>query len=329
MKRKGILLVFSAMLVLLCFAAPLSAGELQDIQGHWAEKSILRWTETTVVTDLGEEISVLDGMGNSKYEPSSPMTRAQLAKMITAMLGLTETADPAEFADMTDEAAWYYHSILACAESGIMVGLENENGDLAMEPQSPLSREQAFTMIARAFCLILPEDKSAAAITEGFSDHADIGDWALDSVAVLCDAGAVVGYGDDTLKPDGTITRAETAKLMDCVAAFYMDAKGDYSLSSYIGEDHITAGHLVILHRFSPMEFTAALADGVLTVSAESETVAEDGSVEESFRDMAVTIENGYAPMVLVGEQWKIVEEGSPVEVDDADLDAGEYASIK
>ncbi|MBQ4092501.1 MAG: S-layer homology domain-containing protein [Firmicutes bacterium] len=329
MKKRMTALLISAVLLLFCFAAPLSAGELQDIQGPWAEKSILRWTQTTVVNDLGAEISVLEGLGNSKYEPDSPMTRAQLAKMITAMLGLTETAEASAFADMTDATAWYYHSVLACAKAGIMQGIADENGNLTMEPQSPLTREQAFTMIARAFCITLPEDKTAETIVAAYSDRADIGDWALPSVAVLCDAGAVVGYGDGTLKPDGTITRAEIAKLIDCLAAFYMDAKGNYSLSSYIGDDDISAGHLLVLHRFSPLEFTAILTDGILTVEAESETTMEDGSTEESFSDVEISIENGYAPMVLVGEQWKIVTEDEPVEVDDADLDAGEYASIK
>lgn len=329
MKKRFFSSLFSVVLILLCFTAPLTAGELEDIRGHWAEKSILRWAETTVVNDLGEEISVIEGVGNNKYEPDSPMTRAALAKMLTAMLGLTETAYPADFADMTDETAWYYHSILACAKAGIMVGIEDENGNIYMEPQSPLTREQAFTMLARAFRMELPEGKSAETIIEGFSDASNLGSWALPHAAVLCDSGAVVGYLDGTLKPDATINRAETAKVLDYIAAFYMDAKGDYSLSSYAEEDKAINGFLLILHRFSPLEFIVELTDGILTVQVEQEIANEDGSSEEIFNNVVIPMETTYAPVVLVGEQWKSVMEGSPVEVDDADLANGEYASIK
>ena len=75
--------------------------------GHWGQGAIERWS------DYG----VLEG-ANGLFNPDNNMTRAELAAVISRLLGLQEVAENT-FSDV-DENAWYAEDILKCAAAGII-----------------------------------------------------------------------------------------------------------------------------------------------------------------------------------------------------------------
>ena len=67
-----------------------------DISGHWAEESINKWTDKGVIS----------GYDDGTFKPDNPVTRAELAKIITLAFDLQ--GDYEVGYEDVDENAWYY-----------------------------------------------------------------------------------------------------------------------------------------------------------------------------------------------------------------------------
>ena len=97
--KKQIALLATAMLVLLIFS-PMSAfaasPSFTDISEHWAE---------SVIKNFADESIVL-GFPDGTFRPDQPVTRAELARIITLAFRLTADA-PFNFDDVSADA-WYY-----------------------------------------------------------------------------------------------------------------------------------------------------------------------------------------------------------------------------
>lgn len=106
--KKTILIVLTASLSLVtssCFAAK---SEFSDISGHYAENTINKWADSGIIS----------GYPDGTFKPDNPVTRAELAKILTNAFELTETP----LLDYTDinSSAWYY-PYLKCAAKYIPV----------------------------------------------------------------------------------------------------------------------------------------------------------------------------------------------------------------
>ena len=96
-KTLGLLLV--TLMCLLSFST-VFAATFTDVDGHWAESSIERWTEEEVV----------NGYEDNTFKPENNVTRAEFVAMIVRMLQPTETADLAAYNDV-EVTAWYYDAM--------------------------------------------------------------------------------------------------------------------------------------------------------------------------------------------------------------------------
>lgn len=171
-----------------------------DIEGHWAESSIQRWTGYDVV----------DGKGNGVFDPDGVMTRGEFAKVLATAMGLEKEADVSTFTDL-EEGAWYVSPIAQCVEAGILNGVGNNT----MSPLAPISREQAFTMIARALG-IAPVEKELP-----FADGNTVSDYALGYVAAMNEYGWVNGVSGGGFAPLDDITRGSVMSLLDRIITVY------------------------------------------------------------------------------------------------------------
>ena len=70
-------------------------------------------------------------------------------------------------------------------------------------------RSEAVTVLSR----ILPEDIKINS-NINFTDKDDIPSWSLEAFKRLCSLKVVSGYEDGSVKPMGSITRAEAVKLL-------------------------------------------------------------------------------------------------------------------
>lgn len=99
--------------------------------------------------------------------------------------------------------------------------LEQAIDDGLLNPDAPITREEAFTVLARAFAL----EGGGSATLKDFVDGGTVSSWASESVAALV-AGGYVNGANGMLNLKNNITRAEFAKVITGMAASYVGAEG-------------------------------------------------------------------------------------------------------
>lgn len=127
--------------------------------------------------------------------------------------GATEQAKLDGYQDVSPQA-WYYTELAKAVQMGTFQG-----GDGKLLPDREITREQAFTVLARA--LALEDGKSA--VLNGFTDGDQVSDWAKGAVAALVEGG-YVGGAQGKLNPQSSITRAEFAQVMCNLVGMYIGA---------------------------------------------------------------------------------------------------------
>lgn len=289
MKRKtGKFLSLLLSLALLCglCVPPVFAAEnrYSDTRGHWAEAAVERWSGYGVIQGYGDT-----------FRPNASVTRAQMAKILSNALGLTETSGN-PFSDVAEDA-WYAPYILRCYAVGIMVG---DNG--RANPDAAITRQQAMVMLGRALG-IAPEgnpDLSA------FVDGAQVGGWAAPYVAAMVKSGIVGGVGNGRLAPGGTMTRAALVTVLDRAVVQYIQSPGSYELADEDGLVLIAAGDVTLSGETSANILVTPAADG-RTVTFDKAVVTGDITVQAD--DAKITVKDSKLPdIALTGEGSKITE---------------------
>jgi hypothetical protein len=88
---------------------------------------------------------IITGVGDNRFAPADPVTRAQAATMIMRSLGEMETSLELTFADAETIPEWAQAAILGAVEKGIITGFE----DNTFRPDLNATRAQAAKMLSR------------------------------------------------------------------------------------------------------------------------------------------------------------------------------------
>lgn len=200
MKKKQTLalLLAGAMLVPNAFAA--SPEDFHDFPTDWSAAGLRSAVQNGLLNGSNGEIN-----GNGL------LTRAQLAAIVNRAFGADKAADLSGFTDVRSDA-WYHNDM---AVSVAMGAFQGANGKL--NPESPITREEAFAVLARAFGL----DGDASALSD-YTDGGSVSPWAKSAVSALIDSGFVNG-ANGKLNPRSSITRAEFAKVISGMASTFAD----------------------------------------------------------------------------------------------------------
>lgn len=200
MKKKQTLalLLAGAMLVPNAFAA--SPEDFHDFPTDWSAAGLRSAVQNGLLNGSNGEIN-----GNGL------LTRAQLAAIVNRAFGADKAADLSGFTDVRPDA-WYHNDM---AVSVAMGAFQGANGKL--NPESPITREEAFAVLARAFGL----DGDASALSD-YTDGGSVSPWAKSAVSALIDSGFVNG-ANGKLNPRSSITRAEFAKVISGMASTFAD----------------------------------------------------------------------------------------------------------
>lgn len=194
---------------------------------------------------------------DGKILPKGLLTRAQMATMVNRAFASSAKASLTSFTDMVP-GVWHYDEMAKAVQMGAFQGADGK-----LNPNDPITREQAFAVLARAFGLA---DGSAAALNK-FSDGAQVSSWARGAVAALVEQGYVSG-ADGALNPQSYITRAEFAQVMDALVAAYADQDL---------KDQTVEGNLILRTNSTLENVTVKgdliLADGVSAASLKNVTV--------------------------------------------------------
>ena len=184
------------------FAADLS--QYRDFPNDWSAKSL----------EQAIDNGLLNG-SNGMIDAKGLLTRAQMAAIVSRSFGAAKTASLDDYRDVLP-SAWYYSDMGKAVKMGAFQGA---NG--LLNPDAPITREEAFTVLARAFAL----EGGGSATLKDFVDGGTVSSWASESVAALI-AGGYVNGANGMLNLKNNITRAEFAKVITGMAASYVGAEG-------------------------------------------------------------------------------------------------------
>ena len=194
---------------------------------------------------------------DGKILPKGLLTRAQMATMVNRAFASSAKASLTSFTDMVP-GVWHYDEMAKSVQMGAFQGADGK-----LSPNDPITREQAFAVLARAFGLA---DGKASSLDK-FSDGAQVSSWARGAVAALVEQGYVTG-ADGALNPQSYITRAEFAQVMDALVAAYADQDL---------KDQTVEGNLILRTNSTLENVTVKgdliLADGVSAASLKKVTV--------------------------------------------------------
>ena len=211
---------------------------------------------------VGLRSAVQNGLlngSNGQINSSGLLIRAQMAAIVNRAFAARKTADLSVYSD-ANTSAWYYNDLeLAVA----MRTFQGANGKL--NPEAPITREEAFVVLARAFAL----ESGDTSVLNNYTDGASVSAWARSSVAALIENGYVNG-ANGKLNPKTSITRAEFAKAISEMASTYADA--DDSLSATVDGSVIVRENSVSLSG-KTINGDLIIADGVSRIDLTGVTV--------------------------------------------------------
>lgn len=164
-----------------------------DTENHWASDTINQFEKYRIVT----------GYDDNTFKPDDCMTRAEFITVINKILG--SEAESAKYIPDISRDDWYYHEIRKAVKLGIVQG--DDQGYIY--PNAPITREEAVVILGRAFKI-----KNAYTIKTSSTDAYAISKWARGEFYAAVNYGYITGYEDQTLRPQGTITRAEVITII-------------------------------------------------------------------------------------------------------------------
>ena len=219
MKKKRILAMILAVASCLSLAVGASAAgtttrKATDFKDF--DKSAWYAEAVSAAVDNG----LLYGKSATIIDPNGDMTRAEMAAIINRSFGCYKTADISQYKDVS-KSKWYYKDVALA----VQMGTYNGRSSSAMAPDSPITRQEAMTVVARA--LGLDYDSYSKTDLSAFSDRSEISNWAMPYVRAMVGADYIHGRGK-VLAPLDNITRAEFAQIFHNIIGTYITAKGSY-----------------------------------------------------------------------------------------------------
>ena len=165
------------------------------------------WAYTAVEYCYAHDI--VSGVSSTEFGRDSQIRRGDFMLMVYNALGRPEPAGAADFTDVSPADYWY--TALSWAQHA---GLASGTGDGAFSPASPITREQAFTILRQALPLLGKDCPDGdPSVLDQFADRDLIAGYALGHTATLVEQGLVGGKGDG-IDPRGNLTRAEMAVIL-------------------------------------------------------------------------------------------------------------------
>lgn len=187
----------------------LPAPDLSYLKGHFAQADIEKLFA----------MQVLDGEPGF-YAPDQAMTRGQFVRALVKAVKLPITPPPAQpknakqpvitlaFPDITPDRPDYPY-IMAAYHNGIAVG----NGDGVFRADSPVSRQEAMTMIVRAIGLLALAPNPTPQTY--FVDDGQISPSLKRGLYAAAGLGLVRGDSDGNINPGKSVTKGESAALLN------------------------------------------------------------------------------------------------------------------
>ena len=200
-------------------ASELLPPAFPDLAGHWAAGA----------AEYLKRSGVSNG-SDGLYLPDADITRQEFATMLYRWLGLapadgtggdeTDTAPgalgqtagageaPLPFDDAEEIAAWALPAARAMYSRGVVMGGKDAMGRLLYNPNAPITRQEAATMLGRL------AEQGYTVPPPAYGDAEEIAPWAYGHVALLASFGVFDDLDPERFAPAQLLTRGEMASLL-------------------------------------------------------------------------------------------------------------------
>jgi len=182
------------------------AAAFSDTAGHWAESAISKWSET---------YQIINGYEDGTFRPDNSITRGAFAGILDRFMKFQAASPAGTFSDTS--GAYWEDAILKLHAAGVYLG--NEGKALSNDT---ITRQQAVTMIARAFA-IQPAETALP-----YSDADQIAEYARNYVAEMTAKGYLTDSADGNFRPAAAITRAEIVNILNNMVAVLIQKSETY-----------------------------------------------------------------------------------------------------
>lgn len=187
------------------------AGAFSDTEGHWAEWAIDKWSQ---------EYQIIQGYEDDTFRPDNYITRGAFAGILDRFMRFQEVASAGTFSDTP--GTYWEEAILKLNAAGVYLG----NNGKAL-PGDTITRQQAVTMIARAFKI------DAEVIDLPYTDADQIAEYARPAIAEMTFRGYVNDSVGGDFRPTDPITRAEIVNIFGNMIQTLIQTDETYSEDVY------------------------------------------------------------------------------------------------
>ncbi|MGD1896932.1 MAG: S-layer homology domain-containing protein [Phormidesmis sp.] len=180
-------------------APPQDAIVFNDVpEDHWAVSYI----------DALSSRDLISGYDDGTFKPDQPVTRSQIANIVSRTFDLTADKETLEFTDVAADY-WARESIGEVVRGGFMTGFPNDE----FQPNQPVTRAQALTTLVTGLGIEAPTNVQAT--LDRYDDANAIPNWANEKMAAATAGSLVVNYpAVAQLNPTQPTTRAELAAMI-------------------------------------------------------------------------------------------------------------------
>ena len=200
--------------------------KFRDIQGHWAEEDISKLYS----------LDVFDDDQSIFFAPSIPFTRLEFVKAVVKACNIrtslenekkttarrSKVVEVSPFKDVSVDDSGY-EFVKEAVNKKLISGVGND----LFQPNEPLTRAQAITILVRA--LGFEAKAPNPGYYTSFSDDVRIPAWAKDSIYIARELNLITGDDYNRVNPNKVVTRAEASSMLVRLLEFLeKDLQKDY-----------------------------------------------------------------------------------------------------
>ena len=159
------------------------------------------------IKDLAEK-GIINGFSDGNFCPDNSVTREQFLKMLLLALNIPAQPGECSFSDVSG-SEWYYGYVCSAVKNNIVSGISSDKFGTGEN----ITRQDASSIIYRALNnmgITLNTDNSE----DKFADDGEISNYAYSAVYEMKRAGIISGHDNGCFEPNGTLTRAQAAKMI-------------------------------------------------------------------------------------------------------------------
>ena len=173
--------------------------------GGGAPPTTIEPDEPPLTPFTSEHVWFVRGFPAGDFRPGNSITRAEISMILFRLLDSAEKYAPKtnNFSDVS--TGWYAQAVSYLASRNIVTGYP----DGTFRPNAPITRAELTAIVSRFF-----ELHEADTLT--FSDVSDL-HWAIAYINNAVARGWVIGFEDDTFRPNNATTRAEAVTMLNRV----------------------------------------------------------------------------------------------------------------